>query len=263
MEIDIVTLFPGMFEGPFKESLLGRAQKAGHIQIRIHNLRRWSDDERHAKVDDRPFGGGVGMLIRPEPLYQAIKALGGMRKGPKKAWVIYLSPQGQVLKQEVAQKLLKHRHLILICGHYEGIDERVMPWVDQEISIGNFVLTGGELPAMVLVDVVTRLVPGVVGDPASLVEESFSKGLLDYPHYTRPRVWREKKVPPVLLSGNHREIEKWRRQAAARQTERKRPEILMSLRGALHATKQSHQSIDEIASARRWPRNDIKKKYLR
>jgi len=147
--VDVLTLFPGMFKGPFEESLMGRAQQSKLVDVRIHNLRQWSDDERHAKVDDRPFGGGAGMVLQPEPIYRALKSLGALKKTKSKPWVIYLSPQGTVLKQKLAQQLVKRRHLVLICGHYEGIDERVMAWVDEEISIGDFVLTGGELPAMV------------------------------------------------------------------------------------------------------------------
>jgi tRNA (guanine37-N1)-methyltransferase len=208
-KVDVVTLFPKMFEGPFSESLLGRAEKKGT-----------------EKVDDRPFGGGAGMVLKPEPLYRAIKALGGMKKGSAKPWVIYLSPQGEKLEQTVAERLAKKKHLILICGHYEGIDERVMKWIDQEVSIGDYVLTGGELPAMVLVDAVARLVPGVVGDPESVVQESFSSGLLDYPHYTRPSEWRGEKVPPVLLTGDHKKVAEWRKKEALRQTAKKRPELM-------------------------------------
>ena len=231
LRVDIVTLFPGMFAGPLSESLRGRAQASGVIQLKIHSLRRWSDDDRHAKVDDRPFGGGPGMVLQPEPLYQAIKALGGMRRGQQKSWVVYLSPQGKNFSQKVAQELVQRRKLILICGHYEGIDERIMEWVDQEVSIGDYVLTGGEIPAMVVVDAVARLVPGVVGDPASVENESFSAGLLDYPHYTRPQKWRNRQVPAVLLSGNHDAIFGWRQNAALEQTRLKRPMLLTPLNG--------------------------------
>jgi tRNA (guanine37-N1)-methyltransferase len=220
--IDIVTLFPAMFQGPFQESLIGRAQAAKIIDIRIHSLRRWSDDPRHQKVDDRPFGGGAGMVIRPEPVYRAIKAL---TKG-KKAWVVHLSPQGRVLTQKRACELAKKKHLVLLCGHYEGIDERVMGEVDEEISIGDYVLTGGELPAMVLVDTLCRFVPGVVGDPESTQNESFMNGELDHPHYTRPRLWRGKAVPEDLLSGNHARVAAWRKAQSRAQTRKKRPELL-------------------------------------
>lgn len=223
--IDIVTLFPGMFDGPLRESIVGRAVTNGLIRLRIHNLRRWSDDPRHAKVDDRPFGGGAGMVIRAEPVYRALKALGGLRKGKLKPQVLFLSPQGTVVNQEWVEKTSQRRHLILLCGHYEGIDERLMEWVDEEVSIGDVVLTGGELPAMVVVDAVVRQVPGVVGDPESVQQESFSGGMLDYPHYTRPRVWRGRPVPEALVSGNHAEIERWRANAQRAATQKKRPDL--------------------------------------
>lgn len=226
LKIDVVTISPKMFDGPMSESLLGRAKKSKVLDIQIHNLRRWSDDRRHRKVDDRPYGGGAGMVFKPEPLYRAIKSLGGLSKGRTKPWVVFLSPQGAVLNQKLAEALAKKRRLVLLCGHYEGIDERVMAYVDQEISIGNYVLTGGELPAMVVVDAVARLVPGVVGDPESVIHESFSTGLLDHPHYTRPSSWRGQNVPEVLLSGNHREIKRWRENAALRRTKKKRPALL-------------------------------------
>lgn len=188
-----------MFDGPMSESLLGRARDRGVLEVRIHNLRDWSADDRHRTVDDRPYGGGPGMLLQAEPIYQALSALkkdGAKNFGKKiKPHVIYLSPQGRVLTQSAAASLAKRPWIILLCGHYEGIDERIMGWVDQEISIGDYVLTGGELPAMVLADTVIRLVPGVIKDPESLVQESFQDGRLDYPHYTRPAVWKGKKVP--------------------------------------------------------------------
>lgn len=215
-----------MLEAPLQASLMGRAQQSGLVEIRVHDLRRWSDDKRHAKVDDRSFGGGAGMVIRPEPLYRALKDLGALRRGASKPWVVFLSPQGRVLDQKLASSLSRKKRLLLVCGHYEGIDERVMEWVDQEVSIGDYVLTGGELPALVLSDAVVRLVPGVVGDPESIEKDSFSDGLLDYPHYTRPGLWRGRKVPEILLSGNHAAIEKWRRDQALKQTAAKRPELL-------------------------------------
>jgi len=213
-----------MFDGPFRESIIGRAQKNVLLQISIHSLRTWAEDKKHGKVDDRPYGGGAGMLLQPEPIYRAIKQLS--RGAKKKPWVVFVSPQGMVLNQKMAGDLAKKKYLLLICGHYEGIDERAMKFVDQEVSIGDYVLTGGELPAMVLVDTVARLVPGVVGDPASIENESFSKDLLDHPHYTRPRVWRKMKVPDVLLSGNHADIERWRAKQSQLATKRKRPALL-------------------------------------
>lgn len=226
IQIDVLTLFPGMFNGPLTESLMGRAQDSGLARISIHSIRKWSDDKRHAKVDDRPYGGGAGMVLRPEPVFRAIQALKRQRKVGRQSWVVYLSPKGTVFNQTLAQQISKKKHLIFLCGHYEGLDERVLKWVDQEISIGDFILTGGEIPAMALVDAVVRLVPGVVGDPRSIMDESFSRGLLEYPHYTRPAVWRGKAVPPVLLSGNHRDIEAWRGGKAVEATRKRRPDLL-------------------------------------
>jgi tRNA (guanine37-N1)-methyltransferase len=228
--LDIVTLFPAMFDGPMSESLLGRAGKRGIIDIRIHNLRDWSPEERHRKIDDRPYGGGPGMVIQAEPIskaLRAIKTLGAKFFGKKvKPHVIYLSPQGRVLTQAHAASLSKQPWIILLCGHYEGIDERAISLLDEEVSIGDYVLTGGELPAMVLADVVARLVPGVVKEPGSLAEESFQEGRLDYPHFTRPAVWKGKRVPAVLLSGDHPAIRKWRLAQANLATRKKRPELL-------------------------------------
>ncbi len=226
MVFDVLTLFPRMFDGPFSESLLGRSQKAKRLDIRIHNLRDWADDVRHQKVDDRPYGGGAGMVIQAEPVYRALKDLGALKKGKGRPWVVYLSPQGRTLTQGLCEKISQRKHVILICGHYEGIDERVMSWVDEEVSIGDYVLTGGEIPAMVLVDAVSRLVPGVVGDPESVINESFSSGLLDHAHYTRPAVWKGLKVPAVLLSGDHKGIAGWRKAEALKRTKLKRPDIL-------------------------------------
>jgi tRNA (guanine37-N1)-methyltransferase len=231
LRIEILTLFPKMFDSVTQASLLGRAQEAGIVQITVHDLRRWSDDPRHAKVDDRPYGGGAGMVIRPEPLYLALKDLGAVRKGARKPWVVFLSPQGRKLDQKMAAALARRNRLVLICGRYEGIDERVMEWVDQEVSVGDYVLTGGELPAMVLTDAVSRLVPGVVGDPESVEKDSFSLGILDHPHYTRPSLWRGRAVPEILLSGNHAKIARWRQEQAVKQTRSKRPELLGAVRG--------------------------------
>lgn len=224
-----------MFEGPMSESLLGRAGERGIVKIRIHNLREWSGDQRHHAVDDRPFGGGPGMVLQVEPIYQALKALraDGARVFGKKAkpHVVYLSPQGSVLTQAKAGSLSKRPWVILLCGHYEGIDERAMRWVDEEISIGDYVLTGGEIPAMVLADVVVRLVPGVVKEPGSIAEESFQGRHLDYPHFTRPSVWKGRKVPAVLLSGDHAAIRQWRAERAREATRKKRPELLRKANG--------------------------------
>ena len=212
------------------QSLLGRARERRVIEVRIHNLRDWSADDRHRTVDDRSYGGGPGMVIQAEPVFKALKAIraeGARVFGKKiKPRVVYLSPQGRILTQTLAQSLSKRSWLILLCGHYEGIDERAMRWIDEEVSIGDYVLTGGEIPAMVLADAVLRLVPGVVKEPGSLVEESFQENRLDYPHYTRPAVWRGQKVPPVLLSGDHAAIRVWRQKQALKATRRKRPDLL-------------------------------------
>lgn len=214
-----------MFLGPVTESIIGRAVKAGKAKITIHSLRTWSEDKKHAKVDHRPYGGGAGMVIMAEPLYRAVKALGGLKKGKSRPHVVLMSPQGRRLDQKLAEKLARRKKTILLCGHYEGVDERVMAYVDEEISIGDFVMTGGELPAMVLMDAVIRLQPGVVGDPDSIKKDSFSSGILDYPHYTRPRMWRGQNVPDVLLSGDHQRIEMWQKSAAVKQTKVKRPDL--------------------------------------
>ena len=222
MKIDVVTLFPAMFSGPFAESIVARAGKAGIVEIAVHNLRHWTTD-RHRTVDDKPFGGGAGMVLKPEPLFQAIESL---RHGPEST-VVLLSPQGELLRQPLVAELAALRHLILVCGHYEGVDERVVVHaVDREISIGDYVLSGGELPAMVLVDAVVRLQPGALGSPESAGDESHTTGLLEYPHYTRPADFRGWRVPDVLISGHHGEVERWRREQALERTRRRRPDLL-------------------------------------
>jgi len=210
-----------MFAGPLDESIIQRARKNGLLDIKIHNLRDWTHD-RHKTVDDRPFGGGPGMLLKPEPLFEAVEALAG-----ETTRVILLCPSGRPLTQAIARELADAEHLLLICGSYEGFDERVRESLaDDEISIGDYVLTNGALPAMVLIDVVCRLAPGVLGDAESSREESFSEGLLEYPQYTRPADFRGMKVPDVLLSGNHSEIEKWRAGQSKRRTVDRRPDLL-------------------------------------
>jgi tRNA (guanine37-N1)-methyltransferase len=221
MKIDVLTLFPAMFAGPLDESIIMRARKAGLLELAIHDLRTWTHD-RHHKVDDRPFGGGPGMLLKPEPLFEAVENLRG-----EDTRVILFSPDGQKFDQRVAREISGQKHLLLITGHYEGVDERVREaLVDEELSIGDYVLTNGALPAMVVIDAVTRLLPGVLGDDESSQDESFSQGMLEYPHYTRPAEFRGMKVPEVLLSGNHAEIEKWRRAQARHRTEKRRPDLL-------------------------------------
>lgn len=227
LKIDILTLFPEMFRGPFEESLIGKAQKNGLIEIRIHNLRDFTTD-KHRQADDKQFGGGVGMVLKVEPIFKAIKKMSesSEKKSGSKPWVIYLSPQGRTLNQQVALDLSNKKHLILLCGHYEGIDERAMEWIDEEISIGDYVLTGGELPAMVFTDAVCRLVPGVVKEWKSIENDSFFGSALDHAHYTRPAKFKNLNVPETLLSGHHREIEKWRSRSSFQNTLTKRPDLL-------------------------------------
>jgi len=223
MKIDVLTLFPGMFSGPLDESIVKRAREAGILKLAIHNLRDWTHD-RHKTVDDRPFGGGPGMLLKPEPVFEAVEQLAG-----EQTKVVLLCPQGRKFDQGAARELAKLEHLLLVCGSYEGFDERIREALaDDELSIGDFVLTNGALPAMVVVDAVTRLLPGVLGDDESSKDESFSQGMLEYPHYTRPADFRGMKVPDVLLSGNHAEIERWRQAQARLRTAARRPDLTES-----------------------------------
>ena len=221
MKIDVLTLFPAMFAGPLDESIVRRARKAGLLDLTIHNLRDYAHD-RHKTVDDRPFGGGPGMLLKPEPIFEAVEALAG-----EKTRVVLLSPSGRTFKQAIAQELAGCAHLLLVSGSYEGFDERVREHLaDDELSIGDYILTNGALPAMVIIDAVVRLIPGALGDDESPRDESFSHGLLEYPQYTRPADFRGMKVPEVLTSGNHAEIAKWRAQQAKLRTQEKRPDLL-------------------------------------
>ena len=221
MKIDVLTLFPGMFPGPLDESIIKRACESGRLRLGIHDLRDFTHD-RHRTVDDRPFGGGPGMLMKPEPLFEAVEALRG-----EKTRVILTSPAGRPFRQEIAQELAGEEHLLLVCGSYEGFDERVRECLaDDELSIGDYVLTNGALPAMVIIDAVTRLLPGVLGDDESSVDESFSESLLEYPQYTRPAEFRGMSVPEVLLSGDHAAIERWRRDQARMRTGQRRPDLL-------------------------------------
>lgn len=220
MKIDVLTLFPGMFAGPLDESIVQRARKAGLVEIVIHNLRDFTHD-RHRTVDDRPFGGGPGMLLKPEPVFEAVEHL-----SVEATRVILMTPAGRQFTQATARELAVEKHLLLICGSYEGVDERVRETlVDDELSIGDYVLTSGALPAMVVVDAVTRLLPGALGDDASSRDESFSQGLLEYPQYTRPAAFRNLTVPEVLLSGNHAAIQEWRQEEARRRTREWRPDL--------------------------------------
>jgi tRNA (guanine37-N1)-methyltransferase len=221
MKIDVLTLFPAMFAGPLDESIVQRARKNGVLELTVTNLRDFTHD-RHKTVDDKPFGGGPGMLLKPEPIFEAVESLAG-----EKTRVILLSPGGRKFDQAIARELATQEQLLLICGSYEGFDERIREQLaDDELSIGDYVLTNGALPAMVIIDAVTRLLPGVLGDDESSLDESFSKDLLEYPHYTRPAEFRGMKVPDVLLSGNHAEIAKWRAEQARLKTKERRPDLL-------------------------------------
>lgn len=223
MKIDILTLFPGIFKGPFEESIIKRAQEKKLVEIKIHNLRNWAID-RHGTVDDRPYGGGAGMILMIEPIFKALEKFKSQNSK-----VILLSPQGKVFNQKIARRLSKLDHLILVCGHYEGIDERIREHlVDEEISIGDYVLTGGEIPAMVVVDTIVRLIPGVLEKKEAIKEESFSRKLLEYPQYTRPADFKGWKVPKILLSGDHKKIEEWRKKKALERTKKRRPDLIKS-----------------------------------
>lgn len=223
LRIDVVTIFPGMFEGVFNESILKRAKEARRVDLRVHDLRDFTKDA-HRKVDDRPFGGGPGMVMTAQPLVDAVRKIRGRRKGVR---VLYMCPGGTVFSQARAREFAGLKGLIILCGHYEGIDERVRELVvDESISIGDYVLTGGEIPAMAVADSVVRLLPGVLGCGQSTAEESFEGGLLEYPHYTRPADFCGKKVPAVLLSGNHLAVKQWRRAQAEARTRKFRPDIM-------------------------------------
>lgn len=221
MKIDVLTLFPAMFAGPLDESIIKRARQAGLLDLQLHQLRDWTHD-RHKTVDDRPFGGGPGMLLKPEPIFEAVESL-----KRDKTRVVLMSPSGRKFDQAIARELAQQEHLLIVTGHYEGFDERIRERLaDDELSIGDYVLTNGALPAMVVIDTVTRLLPGVLGDDASSSEESFSQGLLEYPQWTRPAEFRGMKVPDVLVSGNHAEIAKWRLEQAKKRTHEQRPDLI-------------------------------------
>jgi len=240
MRIDIITIFPEAF-APLDLSILGRARAAGIVDIRVHNLRDFTTD-RHRTVDDYPYGGGAGMVMKPEPFFAAVEAI--MREArTARPRIILTTPQGRLFTQEIAKELASWDHLILLCGHYEGVDERVSEGLaTDEISIGDYVLTGGELAAMVIVDAVVRLIPGVVGEEESVRQDSFSEGLLDYPQYTRPPEFRGMRVPEVLLSGHHEQIRRWRRKEALRRTLLRRPDLLRKA----NLTEEDQRLLEEI-----------------
>ena len=224
LTINVVTLFPEAFEGPLRVSILGRAAEQGLVRYRVVQLRDYTHD-KHRTVDDTPYGGGAGMVMKPEPFFAAVDAIRKDRRVPPR--IILTSPQGELLTHALAQELAREPHLIILCGHYEGIDERVrIGLATDEISIGDYVLTGGELPAMVIVEATARFVPGVVGDASSVAADSFVEGLLDYPHYTRPPEFRGLNVPQILLSGNHEAVRRWRRAQQLQRTLVRRPDLL-------------------------------------
>ncbi|MCX8044439.1 MAG: tRNA (guanosine(37)-N1)-methyltransferase TrmD [Desulfobacterota bacterium] len=237
IQFDVITLFPGMFLSPLQESILYKARQKGLVQIIVHDLRRFTYD-KHNTADDKPYGGGPGMVMKVEPITTAVEHV---RQTGIKTRVVLLSPQGVLFTQEAAQRLSTFQQIILVCGRYEGVDERVLNFVDEEISIGDYVLSGGELPAMVIIDTVARLVPGVVGDEASVHEDSFTNGLLKYPQYTRPATFRGLEVPEVLLSGDHERIKTWRRIEALRKTVIRRADLIE--RAWMSLTEQEKQFI--------------------
>ena len=219
LTIDIVTLFPNFFKSPLHESLLKKAQERGLVKVRTHNLRDWTHDRRRT-ADDKPFGGGAGMVMKPEPIFACVEEIG------RKAWTVLLDPQGEPMSQKLAQKLAKKKRLVLIAGHYEGVDQRVKDHlIDQEISVGDFITMGGEAPALCLIEAIVRLVPGVLGNAESIKHESFQSGILECPHYTRPREYRGWKVPEALVSGDHKELNAWRKKMAEQITKKKRPDL--------------------------------------
>lgn len=228
MRFDIFSLFPEMFNSPFEASIIRRAREAGRVTLAVHNIRDYATDKHHM-TDDTPYGGGGGMVMKPEPIWNAVERVLGFDPTGRSDVppLILLTPQGRPFTQTVARELAAHERLLLICGRYEGVDERVRQYLaSDELSIGDYVLTGGEVPAMVVVDAVVRLIPGVLGDPGASADDSHASGLLEYPHYTRPAMYRGYPVPGVLLSGHHAEVDRWRRREALRRTRERRPDLL-------------------------------------
>jgi tRNA (guanine37-N1)-methyltransferase len=238
MIVDVVTIFPGMFEGPMSTSIVGLARERGLLELRCHDLRDWTHD-RHRTTDDAPYGGGPGMVMKPEPLFESLEAVQQLEDEP--GYVVFCVPSGVPFTQSLALELAEKERLIFVCGRYEGFDERTMAAADLELSIGDYVLTGGELPAMVVIDAVSRHVAGVLGDDESCVDESFSDGLLEYPQYTRPRTFGDAEVPEVLLSGDHGRIAAWRREQSLRKTARVRPDLL----AAVSLTPSEQRIVDD------------------
>jgi len=221
--IDVISIFPDMFEGPLSTSIIGSARERGLLEVRCHDLRDWTHD-RHRSTDDTPYGGGPGMVMKPQPLFESVEAVQELEDEPGR--VIFFTPAGTPFTQAIAEELSGEERLVMVCGRYEGFDERALSLADLELSIGDYVLTGGELPAMVVIDAVSRLLPGVLGHVDSASDESFSDGLLEYPQYTRPAVYRDMEVPDVLRSGDHPRVASWRREQSVRKTARIRPELL-------------------------------------
>ncbi len=244
MRFDIITLFPSIFKSPFEESIIKRAQQKRLVEVHLHNLRDFTTDA-HRTVDDTPFGGGAGMVMKVEPIYKALNHI--KKQLGRRAKVILLSPQGKIFNQKIALELAKEKNIILICGRYEGVDERVREHlVDEELSIGDYVLSGGEIPAMVVVDAVTRVVPGVLGNERSVKEDSFYRGLLDYPQYTRPAEFMGWEVPAVLRSGNHQRIREWRMRKRLEKTLQRRPDLLKKAR----LSPEEKRLLEEIKKAK-------------
>ncbi len=247
MRIDFLTLFPEMCRTVMDESIIGRAQKRGAVEIYCHQIRDYANN-KHNRVDDPPFGGGMGMLLRAEPLALCMDDL--INRLGKKPYFIYMSPLGSILTQEKAKMLSQKENIALLCGHYEGIDERIIEtYIDEQISIGDYVLTGGELPALVLADAVCRMLPGVLSDNVCFEEESHYNGLLEYPQYTRPAVFREKKVPDVLLSGHHANIRQWRRRQSLHRTAKYRPDLIEKAKQAGILTEEDLAYLSQIADS--------------
>ena len=245
MRFDVITIFPDIFRGVFEFGIVSRAARAGLIEIHVHDLRDYTHD-RHRQVDDRPFGGGAGMVMKPEPLFRAVEAVTAVAPAAK---TVLLSPQGRLFNQRVADEFAHSASVVLICGRYEGVDERVAEQlVSDEVSIGDYVLSGGEIPAMVVIDAVTRLVPGALGCGESAARESFSAGLLDHPQYTRPPEYRGMKAPDVLLGGNHAEIERWRRRKAIEKTLRTRPDLIDGRELSVDERLEVEQVLKEIGN---------------
>jgi tRNA (guanine37-N1)-methyltransferase len=246
VRIDVISLFPDVFDAVVSSSMLGVARERGILDFHVHDLRDWALPGVHRQVDDSPYGGGAGMVLRPEPVFQAVEAVAAL--DPRPALTVLVTPQGERFGQRRAEALSRLERLIIVCGRYEGFDERIRSLADLELSVGDYVLTGGELPAMVVTDAVTRLLPGVLGAEASSEDESFTAGLLEYPHYTRPASYRGVDVPDVLRSGDHARIESWRRQQAAVRTARRRPDLLQAA--------YDHMTEDQRAAVERAARDD-------